>query len=87
MIETRIIDVECQCGQALARYKKVKRGSLQKMYLDMILEDRAGVFSKKFQNEENIYCPNCKKRVATIYMIHGRPAAKVNHGAVMGIRT
>lgn len=87
MTETRIIDVECRCGQQLARYKKVKRGNLQKMYLDMILEDRAGVFSGKLSNEENIYCPNCDKRVATIYMINGKPAAKINHGAVKSIRT
>lgn len=87
MTETRIIDVACQCGQELARYKKVKRGSLQKMYLDMILEDRAGIFSKKPENGENLFCPNCKKRIATIYMIHGRPAAKINHGAVKPIRT
>lgn len=87
MTETRIIDVECQCGQELARYKKVKRGSLQKMYLDMILEDRAGVFSGKLTNEESIYCPNCQKRIATVYMIHGRPAAKINHGAVKPTRT
>jgi len=87
MTETRIINVECKCGQELARYKKVKRGSLQKMYLDMILEDRAGVFSRKFEVQENIYSPNCKKRIATIYMIHGRPAAKINHGAVKSTRT
>jgi hypothetical protein len=87
MNEMRIIDVDCKCGQALARYKKAKRGALQKMYLDMILEDKAGVFSGKIQTGENIFCPSCKKRVATVHMIHGRPAAKVNHGAVKSIRT
>lgn len=87
MSEVRVINVECKCGQALARYKKVKKGSLQKMYLDMILEDRADVFNKKFENTESIFCPNCKKRIATVCMIHGRPAAKINHGAVRGIRT
>jgi len=57
------------------------------MYLDMILEDRAGIFSKKLKNEESVFCSNCQKRIATIYMIHGRPAAKINHGAVKPIRT
>lgn len=87
MTEIRIIDVECQCGQKLARYKKVKKGSLQKMYLDMVLEDRAGIFSGKLLTEDSIYCPNCKKRIATVHLIHGRPAAKINHGAVKPVRT
>ena len=87
MADVRIIEVECKCGQELARYKKVKRGTLLKMYLDMIMEDRAGIFGEKFEVGESLYCPACRKRIATIYMIHGRPAAKVNHGAIKPIRT
>lgn len=46
-----------------------------KMYLDMISIDRAGVFEEKMDIGANIICPNCNKRIATIEMIHGRPAA------------
>lgn len=87
----RVIEVECQCGQPLAKYEKVGKGQLQKMYLDMILVDRAGIFAKESEQGlttgTEIYCSNCKKRVATVHIIHGRPAAKINHGAVKPIHT
>jgi len=84
---SRVIEVECKCGQGLARYEKVGKGRLQKMYLDMILKDRAGTFSSDFETDQDIFCPSCEKRVATIQMIHGRPAAKMNQGAIKPIRT
>lgn len=87
----KIIEVECQCGQPLAKYEKVGKGQLQKMYLDMILVDRASIFRAEgeqgLSTGTEIYCSNCGKRVATVQMIHGRPAAKINHGAVKPIRT
>ena len=83
----RIIDIQCKCGQEIARYEKIGRGTLQKMYLDMILEDRAGMTLQGATTGQNIYCSNCEKRVATIQLIHGRPAAKINHGAVKPIKT
>jgi len=83
----QIIEVECKCGQELAKYEKVGKGRLQKMYLDMILEDRAGVFSGEFEIEQNIFCPSCEKRVATLQMVHGRPAAKMNQGAIKPVKT
>ncbi|MEK7497967.1 MAG: hypothetical protein AAB656_03545 [Patescibacteria group bacterium] len=87
----RVIEVGCQCGQPLARYEKVGKGKLQKMYLDMILEDRTGIFIKEGEQSlstgTEIYCSNCGKRVATVQMIHGRPAAKINHGVVKPVRT
>lgn len=83
----KIIETECKCGQSLAKYKKVGKGKLQKMYLDMIIIDRAGIFPEKLATGQEIYCPNCYKKVATIQLIHGRPAAKINHGAVKPIKT
>jgi hypothetical protein len=87
----RIIEVECKCGQPLARYEKVGKGNLQKMYLDMILVDRAGIFTREEEQGlatgTEIYCSKCGKRVATVQMIHGRPAAKINHGAVKPVKT
>lgn len=83
----RTIEVECQCGQPIARYKKEGNGYLMKMYLDMITVDRAEVFEGKNDVGDNIICPSCNKRIATIEMIHGRPAAKINHGVVKKIQT
>lgn len=87
MSETRIIKLECKCGQKIAKYKKEGKGKLIKMYLDMILEDVTGIFSKPLKTKENVFCPKCKKRLATIYMIHGRPAAKINQGAIKPVKT
>jgi len=87
-MSAKIIEVECQCGNKLAKYNKLKSGFLMKMYLDCILEDPNSIFlNKKFNLEDAIFCPKCNKRIATIKMIHGRLAAKVNHGVVKKIST
>lgn len=83
----KVIETECKCGQRLAKYKKVGKGQLQKMYLDMIIEDRAGIFPEGLKTGQEIYCSSCGKRVATVQLIHGRPAAKINHGVVKPIKT
>ena len=83
----KFVNVECKCGQDIARYKKEGDGYLMKMYLDMITEDRAGVFRTDLQTGDEIDCPSCGKRIATDQMIHGRPAAKVNHGAIKKVQT
>lgn len=78
----KVIEVKCGCGQELARYEKVGKGRLVKMYLDMILEDEAGIFPERLETGTEIHCPGCDKRVATVQMVHGRPAAKMNQGAI-----
>ncbi|MDD3808611.1 MAG: hypothetical protein PHG49_03895 [Candidatus Pacebacteria bacterium] len=87
-MSSKIIEVVCQCGQKIAKYEKVKSGFLMKMYLDKILIDYIGNLSgKKFELGDDIFCPKCNKRIATIKMIHGRLAAKINHGVVKKIST
>ena len=89
MPENRVIEVKCKCGQDLARYEKEGKGQLIKMYLSNILLDRAGVFlvDPPLANGAQVLCPSCEKRVATVQMIHGRPAAKMNQGAIKPIKT
>ncbi|HRZ29945.1 MAG TPA: hypothetical protein P5052_04415 [Candidatus Paceibacterota bacterium] len=83
-----VIEVYCQCGNKLAKYDKRKKGFLVKMYLDQISEDPNDIFlDKKFNLDDEIFCPKCNKRIATIKMIHGRLSAKVNHGTVKKITT
>jgi len=87
-MSSKIIEVVCQCGQKIAKYEKVKSGFLMKMYLDKILIDYTGNLSNHhFNLEDEIFCPNCNKRIASIKMIHGRLAAKINHGVVKKIST
>ena len=87
-MSSKIIDVYCQCGNKLAKYEKRKSGFLMKMYLDCILDDPNDIFlNKKFNLNDDIFCPKCQKRIATIKMIHGRLSAKINHGVVNKIST
>jgi len=98
MPKGRIVEVNCQCGQELARYEKIPaEGRLIKMYMDHIIENCAigciveGI--KKGQTQlslvegslpqgENVFCMNCEERVGTVQMIHGKPAIKLNQGQI-----
>ncbi len=84
MAQRQFIDVACDCGAPLARYRKSGKGRLVKMFLDKIAVDRAGIFHTEPPPKlhDEIHCPGCGSRVATLHMIRGRPAAKVNQGAV-----
>ncbi|MDO8515133.1 MAG: hypothetical protein Q7S14_01410 [bacterium] len=88
MAKSHVIEVECKCGQPLARYFKDIPGLLIKMYLSEIRIDRAGIFLKEppLQNGIKIFCPKCQKLVANVAIIHGRPAARLNQGTVKKIR-
>lgn len=83
----KVIEIICQCGLKIAKYEKQGRGKLLKMYLDKILEDKTGVFLKHLKTGQFVFCPSCKKRLATIQMVHGRPAAKMNQGTIKQIKT
>lgn len=83
----RVISVSCQCGQPLARYRKGGKGRLVKMFLSRIVEDSAGIFlvEPKLELGDAMHCPACHKRVATLQMVRGKVAAKVNRGGVAPI--
>jgi hypothetical protein len=85
MVKRRSIEVDCKCGAALARYRKGGKGRLVKMFFDRILVDHAGVFlvEPHLALNEDIFCPQCRKRVATVHVIRGRYAAKMNQGAIL----
>lgn len=84
MVRQFSIEVACKCGQPLARYKKGGKGRLIKMFFSRILVDHAEIFLKEppLPLGENIFCPKCTKRVATVQIVSGKYAAKINHGAV-----
>lgn len=84
MVSYRAIEVVCDCGEPLARYQKGGKGRLVKMFFHKILTDRAGVFLTEPapQRNDEIECPACRKRVATVQVVRGHYAAKVNQGAV-----
>ena len=85
MVKRRSLEVSCQCGQALARYKKGGNGRLVKMFFERIALDHAGIFlaDPPLPLNQEILCPACGKRVATVRVVSGKYAAKINQGAVV----
>ncbi|QTD53403.1 hypothetical protein [Sulfidibacter corallicola] len=86
-MKRRSIEVRCKCGQALARYKKGGNGRLVKMFFQRIAVDHAGIFLTEppLPLNREISCPNCGKRVATVQIVSGKYAAKMNQGAIQPI--
>ena len=80
----RVIPVECRCGFLLFLYFKAGRGRLIKCYLDEIRHDHAAVAGLPIDAQPP--CPGCGKRLGTVRLIHGRPALKINHGAIRETR-
>lgn len=87
MVKQRSIDVFCQCGQHLAKYRKGGKGRLVKMWFARILQDSTGIFltDPPLALHQDIFCPSCHKRVATVQLVRGRYAAKMNQGAIKDI--
>lgn len=81
----RVIFVECRCSHTLFKYEKVGAGKLIKCYLPRILEDYAGI-PERVPLGTDIFCPQCKKRIGTIYGIRGVPAVKLNQGQTQPFR-
>jgi hypothetical protein len=80
----RVIDVECQCGALLFKYYKAGRGRLIKCFLDEIESDRASVVDLPLGSRPT--CPGCGKAIGIVRIVRGRPALKLNQGAVQKIR-
>ena len=80
----RNLELGCVCGEPLARYRKGGKGRLIKLFLERIAVDHAGVFLTEPKRElhDEVLCPGCSRRVATIQVIRGKYAAKLNQGSV-----
>jgi hypothetical protein len=84
MSKGRVVKVECQCGQLLFKYFKAGRGRLIKCFLDEIKNDHAGVVNEPLGARP--LCPGCSKEIGIVRIVRGRPALKLNQGAVQKIR-
>lgn len=84
MVKRFALELFCQCGQHLATYMKGGKGRFIKMFFERIAEDRAGVFltDPPLSRNTAIHCPACDKRVASVQVIRGKFAAKLNQGAI-----
>jgi hypothetical protein len=72
-------------GELLFEYFKAGRGQLIKCYLDEVQGDHAGVVNLPLSSRPT--CPGCGKEIGIVHIVRGRPALKLNQGAVQKIRT
>lgn len=84
MSKSRVVKVTCQCGQFLFSYYKGGRGRLIKCYLTLIDRDEVGVADLALGARP--CCPSCGKELGEVRLVRGRPALKLNQGAVRPIR-
>ena len=84
MSKGRTVKVECQCGQLLFRYYKGGRGRLIKCFLDLIQDDIVGLIDAPLGDRPT--CPECAKQIGLVRIVRGRPALKLNQGALKKIR-
>jgi len=84
MVKSNTVEVSCQCGAPLARYRKRGNWRLVKMFFERIIADHTGVFltHPPLPLNQAIACPRCDKRFATVQVVRGKYAAKMNQGAV-----
>jgi hypothetical protein len=85
MARFRVLDVDCQCGQHLFEYAKGGRGRLIKCFLDQIRRDEVGVVDAPLGSRP--LCPSCGKELGIVRIVRGRPALKLNQGAVRKVTT
>lgn len=84
MTDYRKIDVDCQCGEHLFEYRKRGKGRLIKCFLDEIIDSPLELTGLPLGTR--IFCPGCQKRIGTVQMVSGRPAVKLNQGAIKPVR-
>jgi hypothetical protein len=84
MPKSRVVDVECRCGQHLFKYYKGGRGRLIKCFLDEIREDHAGLAPQPLGARP--LCPKCGKELGIVRVVRGRPALKINQGTIKTVR-
>ncbi len=84
MAKSRVVPVECRCGQRLFRYYKGGRGRLIKCFLDEIREDPLGLADQPLGARPT--CPGCGKELGIVCIVRGRPALKINQGTIKEVR-
>ncbi len=79
----KILTIYCNCGIKLAKYKKGSGRRLLKIHKDRITKDYYNLLKNDYSKEyTDIYCPECKKRIATVQIIGGKYINKVNQGQI-----
>ncbi len=76
----------CKCGMKLLDYRKRGPGRWIKVHKTRISKDYTGIFSVVLPKGDDIFCPSCAVRVATVRNISGKWVFKLNQGAVGKIK-
>lgn len=75
----KVMTVFCKCWEKLVKYKKWPWRTLLKIHRDRINKDYQGIFLNNFEPEwTDIYCTECKNRIATVKVVNWKYINKVN---------
>ena len=80
----KLLTVFCLCGQKLVKYKKGTGRRLVKIHKDRVVTDFTigKIFLNNAPENTDLFCPKCKKRIATVKLISGKYVNKLNQGRV-----
>ena len=83
LTQYKILTIYCKCDFKLLKYKKGPGNRLLKVHRDRITKDYTGIFIKDYSDENtDIFCPNCNKRLATVKCINGKYVNNLNQGQI-----
>jgi len=80
----KIVSIECKCGKLLFRYFKAGKGKIVKCFINRMENDYVGM--ENLPNYHKPICPDCKRELGIIMMIHGEVAIKLNQGTIKPLR-
>lgn len=80
----KTIQVDCQCGKNLLTYYKQGKDRLIKCFLSEIRADQVGLVDLPLGARP--LCPTCGKILGEIRLVHGKPALKLNQGAIKKVQ-
>jgi len=83
LVKFKTIKVFCKCWDILVKYRKWPWRRLLKIHRDRIVKDYNNIFiNDKSEMWTDIFCTNCKNRIATVLKVNWKYVNKLNQGQI-----
>lgn len=87
LVSYKTIKLYCKCWDCLVKYRKGLWRRLLKIHRDRIVKDYTWIFINDFSRAgTDIFCKNCKGRIATVLNINWKFVNKLNQWQVWIIK-
>ncbi|MFA7057768.1 MAG: hypothetical protein WC155_09465 [Candidatus Cloacimonadales bacterium] len=83
-MKSKVLDIVCNCGFTIFKYRKYGSGTLIKCYRDCIIESNIEIDGIELLTK--IVCPNCQKELGYWNRFRGKIALKLNNGTIKKIK-